>query len=79
MGEPASPSGPLRSVPRQPGPGVPVHFRPLGERTERLDLATKPFAERRMNQHMQEAIGGKDVGEIEKKVEHAKGTEHHGG
>ncbi len=53
--------------------------RAIRERTEQLDLATKPFAERRMNQHMQEAIGGKDVGEIEKKVEHAKGTEHHGG
>jgi molecular chaperone HscA len=46
-------------------------------RTEELDLSTKPFAERRMNQHMQDAISGHDVDEIEKKVEHAKGLEGH--
>jgi len=52
--------------------------RAIRNRTEALDVATKTFAERRMNKQIQSAIGGHDVGEIEKKVEHAKGTEHHG-
>jgi molecular chaperone HscA len=52
--------------------------RAIRNRTEALDLATKTFAERRMNQGIRAAIGGHDVEEIEKKVEHAKGTEHHG-
>ncbi|HEY7954869.1 MAG TPA: Fe-S protein assembly chaperone HscA [Polyangia bacterium] len=51
----------------------------IRDRTEALDVASKPFAEKRMNQQIARAIGGKDVAEIEKKVEHAKGTEHHGG
>jgi len=52
--------------------------RAIRVRTEGLDLATKTFAERRMNMQMRAAIAGHDVEEIEKKVEHAKGTEHHG-
>jgi molecular chaperone HscA len=48
-------------------------------RTEELDITTKTFAERRMNQQINRAIGGHEVEEIEKKVEHAKGTEGHGG
>ena len=46
--------------------------------TEALDLATKPFAEKRMNQSIARAVAGKNVDDIEKKVEHAKGTEGHG-
>jgi molecular chaperone HscA len=46
--------------------------------TETLDHASKPFAEKRMNRGIERALGGRDVGEIEKKVEHAEGTEHHG-
>jgi molecular chaperone HscA len=52
--------------------------RPIRTRTEELDLTTKTFAERRMNQQIRRAIGGHDVDEIEKKVEHAKGLEGHG-
>ncbi len=52
---------------------------PIREAPEQLDLASKPFAEKRMNRDIARAIGGKDVGELEKQVEHAKGTEHHGG
>jgi molecular chaperone HscA len=51
--------------------------RAIRARTEDLDHATKPFAERRMNAQIQRAIGGHDVDEIEKKVEHAKGLEGH--
>lgn len=50
----------------------------IRDRLEALDLASKPFAERRMNQRIAQAIGGHEVGEIEKRVEKAKGTEHHG-
>ncbi len=52
--------------------------RAIRVRTEELDSRTKVFAERRMNQQIQRAIGGHDVSEIEKKVEHAKGLEGHG-
>jgi molecular chaperone HscA len=51
--------------------------RPVRERIERLDLATKAFAERRMNRDIGKAIGGHAVGEVERAVEHAKGTEAH--
>jgi molecular chaperone HscA len=51
--------------------------RAIRAHTEDLDHATKPFAERRMNAQIQRAIGGHDVDEIEKKVEHAKGLEGH--
>jgi molecular chaperone HscA len=51
--------------------------RPVRERIERLDLLTKPFAERRMNRDLGKAIGGHAVGEVERAVEHAKGTEAH--
>ena len=50
----------------------------IRDRTEELDRASKPFAERRMNEGMQRAIGGHKVAEIAEKVEHAKGTAHHG-
>ncbi len=53
--------------------------RAIRARTEELDVATKPFAERRMNEGIARAIGGHEVGEIEKAVEHAKGTEAHEG
>ena len=53
--------------------------RAIRERTEKLDLATKPFAERRMNEGIRRAIGGQQVGAIEKQVEHAKGTAAHEG
>ncbi len=46
--------------------------------TEKLDHATKPWAERRMNRSIQSALGGRAVGDVEKRVEHAKGTEGHG-
>ncbi len=42
-----------------------------------LDAATKAFAERRMNRDIGRATLGHDVGEIEKAVEHATGTEAH--
>jgi molecular chaperone HscA len=48
-------------------------------RTEALDLGTKTFAERRMNQGINRAIGGHKVDEIEKAVEHAEGTARHEG
>jgi molecular chaperone HscA len=48
-------------------------------RTEALDLGTKTFAERRMNQGITRAIGGHKVDEIEKAVEHAEGTARHEG
>src|SRR4029079_5254704 len=41
--------------------------RAIRERTELLDLPTKPFAERRMNRDIGRAIGGHAVGEIEKR------------
>jgi molecular chaperone HscA len=53
--------------------------RPIRELTEKLDLLTKPFAERRMNEGIQRAITGQKVGTIEKQVEHAKGTAAHEG
>ncbi|HEX4458714.1 MAG TPA: Fe-S protein assembly chaperone HscA, partial [Polyangia bacterium] len=53
--------------------------RDIRTRTEKLDLATKPFAERRMNEGIRRAIGGREVGAIEKQVEHAKGTAAHEG
>jgi molecular chaperone HscA len=48
-------------------------------RTSQLDFQTKPFAEKRMNEGLTRAIGGHQVGEIEEKVEHAKGTAEHEG
>src|SRR5262249_10240347 len=48
-------------------------------RTEQLDFQTKPFAEKRMNEGIKRAIGGHQLGEIEEKVEHAKGTAEHEG
>jgi molecular chaperone HscA len=54
------------------------NHRVVRELTEKLDLRSKPFAERRMNRSMGRAVAGHDVTEIEKKVEHAVGTEHHG-
>ncbi|MGZ5043023.1 MAG: hypothetical protein ACXWBQ_19980, partial [Usitatibacter sp.] len=48
-------------------------------RTAQLDFQTKPFAEKRMNAGIARAIGGHQVGEIEKAVEHAKGTAEHEG
>ena len=51
--------------------------RAIRERTEALDHATKLFAERRMNRDIGRAIAGQSVGDVEKRVEHAKGTEAH--
>jgi molecular chaperone HscA len=51
----------------------------IRERTQALDLVSKPFAERRMNRGIARAIAGHAVDEIEQKVEHAAGTERHGG
>jgi molecular chaperone HscA len=48
-------------------------------RTAELDLQTKPFAERRMDEGINRAIGGHAVDEIGEKVEHAKGTAEHEG
>ena len=48
-------------------------------RTSQLDFQTKPFAEKRMNEGIARAIGGHQVNEIEKQVEHAKGTAEHEG
>jgi molecular chaperone HscA len=42
---------------------------------ESLDHATKDFAGRRMNRAITKAIGGKDLSEVEKSVEGAKGIE----
>jgi molecular chaperone HscA len=53
--------------------------RRIRDLTEALDVATKPFAEKRMNRDIGRAIGGHEVGEIEEKVQHARGTEGHGG
>jgi molecular chaperone HscA len=51
--------------------------RAIRERIEALDLATKTFAERRMNRDIAEAIAGQRVELVEKTVEHAKGTAEH--
>jgi molecular chaperone HscA len=51
--------------------------RRIRERTEALDRASKPFAEKRMNREIARAIAGQKVDAVEKKVEHAKGTEAH--
>jgi len=44
-------------------------------RIEDLDHATKEFAERRMNLAISKAIEGKNLGEVEQSVSHAKGIE----
>jgi molecular chaperone HscA len=44
-------------------------------RIEDLDHATKEFAERRMNLAISKAIEGKNLGEVEQSVRHAKGIE----
>ena len=44
-------------------------------RIDDLDLASKGFASRRMNQAIARAIAGKKLDEIEKNVEHAKGID----
>jgi molecular chaperone HscA len=49
--------------------------RAVRERTTALDAATQTFAERRMNAGIQRAIGGRELGDVEKRVEHAKGHE----
>jgi len=41
-----------------------------------LDRATKSFAGRRMNRAIARAIGGRNVDDVGKEVEHAKGIEH---
>jgi len=51
--------------------------RPIREKIEQLDHVTKTFAERRMNRDIGRAIGGQAIGEVEKSVEHATGTEAH--
>ncbi|MDB4967668.1 MAG: Chaperone protein HscA [Myxococcales bacterium] len=51
----------------------------IRKRTSELDLQTKPFAERRMNEGINRAIGGHQVDEIGDRVEHAKGTAAHEG
>ena len=51
--------------------------RPIREKIEQLDQVTKTFAERRMNRDIGRAIGGHAIGEVEKSVEHATGTEAH--
>ena len=51
--------------------------RPIRVAIEALDHATKAFAERRMNRDIGTAIGGHDVDEVGKSVEHATGTEAH--
>jgi molecular chaperone HscA len=50
----------------------------IRERTEALDLASKPFAELRMNLSLGGAISGHQVDEIAEKVADARGTEGHG-
>jgi molecular chaperone HscA len=52
--------------------------RAIRQATDALDHATKAFAERRMNAGMERALEGRQVAEVEKKVEHAKGLEGHG-
>ncbi|HZS41978.1 MAG TPA: Fe-S protein assembly chaperone HscA [Polyangia bacterium] len=51
--------------------------RRIRERTEALDHASKPFAEKRMNREIARAIAGQQVDAVEKQVEHAKGTADH--
>jgi molecular chaperone HscA len=46
-------------------------------RIDELDAATHDWAGLRMNRAIQSAIGGKNVGSIEKSVEHARGVEAH--
>jgi molecular chaperone HscA len=53
--------------------------RAIRARTEQLDVGTKTFAERRMNEGIARAIAGQNVELIEKKVEHAEGTDRHTG
>lgn len=51
----------------------------IRQRIWQLDFQTKPFAEKRMNAGIARAIGGQKMADIEKKVEHAKGTAEHEG
>jgi molecular chaperone HscA len=51
--------------------------RAIRDATTALDVASKLFAERRMNRDMGAALGGRDVGLVEKEVEHARGTADH--
>jgi molecular chaperone HscA len=46
-------------------------------RIEALDQVCKPFAGRRMDRSIAQAIAGRDIGEIEKKTAHARGIEAH--
>ncbi len=46
-------------------------------RIDDLDRATTPFAARRMNDAIAKAIAGRAVGEVEHKVERAKGVDAH--
>ncbi len=51
--------------------------RAVRDRIAALDLATKTFAERRMNRDIGKAISGHEVDEVGQRVSHAKGTEAH--
>ena len=51
--------------------------RAIRDRIAALDVATKPFAERRMNRDIGKAIGGQAVDAVGERVSHAVGTEAH--
>ncbi len=46
-------------------------------RIDALDEATKPWAGRRMDRAIVQAIGGKDVDDVDRQVAHAKGVDAH--
>ncbi len=49
----------------------------LRRRTESLDQASVPLAERRMNRAMREAMKGRSVDSVESEVAHARGVDSH--
>jgi molecular chaperone HscA len=49
----------------------------IQRRTEALDRASVPLAERRMNRAIRDAMRGKNVDEVEHQVEHARGVDAH--
>jgi molecular chaperone HscA len=44
---------------------------------EQLDRVSKPFAGRRMDLRIAEALAGRDLGEVERETSHARGIESH--
>jgi molecular chaperone HscA len=51
--------------------------RAIHHRIEELDLISRPFAGRRMDESIRRALAGRNLAEVEQKTAHAKGIESH--